>query len=90
MTEIAAPDTMKAVRLHDPGEVGSIRFDEVPTPTPGAGEVLVEVHAAAITRNELTWSADRLPAIPPMNCPARWWRWATESRGSSPDRTFMP
>jgi NADPH:quinone reductase-like Zn-dependent oxidoreductase len=64
MTEIAAPDTMKAVRLHDPGEVGSIRFDEVPTPTPGAGEVLVEVHAAVITRNELTWSADRLPAIP--------------------------
>lgn len=64
MTEMTAPATMKAVRLHALGDVGSITIDEVPTPTPGAGEVLVEVHAAAITRNELTWPTDRLPAIP--------------------------
>jgi NADPH:quinone reductase-like Zn-dependent oxidoreductase len=31
---------------------------------PGRGEILVEVHAAAITRDELTWPTDRLPAIP--------------------------
>ena len=64
MTERTAPATMKAVRLHALGDVASITFDEVPTATPGAGEVLVEVHAAAITRDELTWPADRLPAIP--------------------------
>lgn len=64
MTETGTPATMKAVRLHAPGEVGSITYDEVLTPTPGRGEVLVKVHAAAITRDELTWSADRLPAIP--------------------------
>jgi len=29
-----------------------------------AGEALVEVHAAAITRDELEWPVDRLPAIP--------------------------
>jgi NADPH:quinone reductase-like Zn-dependent oxidoreductase len=29
-----------------------------------AGRRLVRVHAAAITRNELTWPTDRLPAIP--------------------------
>jgi NADPH:quinone reductase-like Zn-dependent oxidoreductase len=28
------------------------------------GEALVRVHAAAITRDELTWPVDRLPAIP--------------------------
>src|SRR5436305_7316610 len=33
-------------------------------PSPRSGEVLVHVHAAAITRDELAWPADRLPAIP--------------------------
>lgn len=33
-------------------------------PSPGKGEALVRVCAAAITRDELTWPADRLPAIP--------------------------
>jgi NADPH:quinone reductase-like Zn-dependent oxidoreductase len=33
-------------------------------PAPGPGEVLVEVRAASITRGELSWPADRLPAIP--------------------------
>jgi len=39
-------------------------MDRLPIPTPAAGEALVRVHAAAITRDELTWPADRLPAIP--------------------------
>ena len=33
-------------------------------PSPRPGEVLVRVHAAAITRGELEWPVDRLPAIP--------------------------
>jgi len=33
-------------------------------PEPGPGEALVRVHAAAITRDGLTWPVDRLPAIP--------------------------
>jgi NADPH:quinone reductase-like Zn-dependent oxidoreductase len=49
-----------AVRLHPDG----LQVEEVPTPSPGAGEVLVRVHAAAITRDELDWPTDRLPAIP--------------------------
>jgi NADPH:quinone reductase-like Zn-dependent oxidoreductase len=50
---------MLAVRLHPEG----IRIDEIEPPSPGAGEVLVRVHAAAITRGELEWPSDRLPAI---------------------------
>ena len=33
-------------------------------PEPQAGEALVEVYAAAITKDELDWPAERLPAIP--------------------------
>jgi NADPH:quinone reductase-like Zn-dependent oxidoreductase len=51
---------MKALRLHADG----LRLEEVTQPEPGSDEVLVRVHAAAITRDELTWPTDRLPAIP--------------------------
>lgn len=51
---------MLAVRLHPEG----LKVEEIETPSPGAGEVLVRVHAAAITRDELEWPTDRLPAIP--------------------------
>jgi len=49
-----------AVRLHDDG----LKVEEIETPSPDAGEVLVRVQAAAITRDELEWPVDRLPAIP--------------------------
>jgi NADPH:quinone reductase-like Zn-dependent oxidoreductase len=39
-------------------------YEEVETPRPGDTEALVSVHAAAITRGELDWPVDRLPAIP--------------------------
>jgi len=51
---------MRAVRLYPEGLV----LEEVARPEPGPGEVLVRVHAAAITRDELTWPTDRLPATP--------------------------
>jgi NADPH:quinone reductase-like Zn-dependent oxidoreductase len=59
----AVPAKMRAVRLHEPG-LGGLVLEEVDTPRVSAGEALVEVHAAAITRNELDWPVDRLPAIP--------------------------
>ena len=55
---------MRAVRLHSPGGIEGLRLDEVAQPEPRPGQVLVRVHAAAITRAELEWPADRLPAIP--------------------------
>jgi NADPH:quinone reductase-like Zn-dependent oxidoreductase len=41
-----------------------LRVEEVERPVPSADEILVRVHAAAITRDELDWPADRLPAVP--------------------------
>ncbi len=58
------PRTMRAVRLHAPGGPEGLRVEEIATPGPGPGEVLVRVHAAAITRDELEWPVDRLPATP--------------------------
>ena len=51
---------MRAVRLHSDG----LRLEEIETPVPGDDDVLVQVHAAAITRDELQWPVDRLPAVP--------------------------
>ena len=51
---------MLAVRLHRDG----LKVEEIETPSPRPGEVLVRVRAAAITRGELEWPVDRLPATP--------------------------
>src|SRR4029450_3755541 len=56
---------MRALRLHPPGGIEDLRLDEVERPRPRPGQALVRVHAAAITRDELTWPNARLGAIPP-------------------------
>ncbi len=58
------PATMHAIRLHAPGGPAGLVGERVETPSPGPGETLVRVHAAAVTRDELDWPSDRLPAIP--------------------------
>jgi len=63
-TDTPDPGMMRAVRVHPPGSVGDLSVDEVPIPTVSGDEVLVRVHAAALTRDELGWPVDRLPAIP--------------------------
>jgi NADPH:quinone reductase-like Zn-dependent oxidoreductase len=55
---------MHAIRQHPPGGLAALVYEEIETPRPGPGEELVRVHAAAITRDELDWPADRLPATP--------------------------
>ena len=46
---------MKAIRLY--GALGSQRvvLEDIPRPQIGAGEVLVRVHATAVTPGELEW-----------------------------------
>jgi NADPH:quinone reductase-like Zn-dependent oxidoreductase len=55
---------MRAIRLHRPGGPEELVYEEIETPQPGSGDALVRVHAAAITRDELDWPVDRLPATP--------------------------
>jgi NADPH:quinone reductase-like Zn-dependent oxidoreductase len=46
---------MKALRLHGAGPE-SLVYEDAPDPTPGAGEVLIRVHAAGVTPTELQWA----------------------------------
>ena len=65
-------DTMTALRAHSRGGPEQLVFEQAPRPTPSPGEVLVRVHAVAITFAELTWDptwtrqdgTDRTPIIP--------------------------
>jgi NADPH:quinone reductase-like Zn-dependent oxidoreductase len=63
--------SMMALRAHTQGGPEVLVYESVPRPTPGNGEVLIAVHAAAITFAELTWpetwasdGVDRTPVIP--------------------------
>jgi NADPH:quinone reductase-like Zn-dependent oxidoreductase len=64
--------TMMALRAHARGGPGQLVYEPAPVPSAGPGEVLIAVHAAAITFAELTWDLewttrdgrDRTPVIP--------------------------
>ncbi|BBX66169.1 hypothetical protein MSAS_53430 [Mycobacterium saskatchewanense] len=62
---------MTALRAHHRGGPRELVVEPAPVPVPAPGEVLVAVHAAAITFDELTWEetwtrdgASRTPVIP--------------------------
>ena len=57
---------MRALVAYERGGPEQLRMATVPRPEPGPGEVLVEVHAAAITFAELSWSESwtHRPMIP--------------------------
>ncbi|MBL7502223.1 NADP-dependent oxidoreductase [Frankia sp. CNm7] len=63
---------MMALRAHSRGGPEKLVYERAPRPVPAAGEVLVEVRAAAITFAELGWDlswtrldgSDRTPVIP--------------------------
>jgi NADPH:quinone reductase-like Zn-dependent oxidoreductase len=62
---------MMALRAHTRGGPDVLVYESAPRPTPGNDEVLIAVHAAAITFAELTWpetwtsgGVDRTPVIP--------------------------
>lgn len=65
-------DMMMALRAHMRGGPEVLVYETAPIPVAGIGEVLVEVHAAAITFTELNWDEtwrsedgrDRTPIIP--------------------------
>ncbi len=66
-----ASGSMMALRAHTRGGPEVLVYESAPQVTPGIDEVLVAVHAAAITFAELTWpetwtsgGVDRTPVIP--------------------------
>ena len=58
----SASDTMQAMRAFSADPVG-LRYDSVPVPRAGPGEVLVQVRATAVTAGELAWP-EAWPVIP--------------------------
>ena len=63
--------TMNALRAHHRGGPEVLVYETAPMPHPGPQEVLVRVHAASITFDELTWDAtwtrggkERTPIVP--------------------------
>lgn len=46
---------MKAVRLHKSVGPEGLIYEDAPQPRPGAGEVLIQVHATAVTPTEFIW-----------------------------------
>lgn len=63
---------MKAVRIHARGGAEGLVLEDAPVPQLGVGDVLVGVHAASFTPDELTWPTtwtdragrDRTPSVP--------------------------
>jgi NADPH:quinone reductase-like Zn-dependent oxidoreductase len=55
---------MRVLRLCAAGGPEQLAIEDADRPRPGPAEALVRVYAAAITRGELEWPVDRLPAIP--------------------------
>ena len=64
MPTASIPSTMPALRVYELGDPAGVREERLPTPSPADGELLIRVHAAAITRDELEWPEGRLPATP--------------------------
>ena len=58
---------MKAIRVHEFGDPEVLRLEEVPTPRPGPGQVLVRIHAIGVNPVETYIRAGtyaRQPALP--------------------------
>jgi NADPH:quinone reductase-like Zn-dependent oxidoreductase len=53
---------MKAVRFHQHGEVDQLRFEDVPDPQPGPGEVVVRVKACALNYLDI-WERRGIPGL---------------------------
>ena len=54
---------MKAIRIHEEGGPEVLRYEDVPDPVPGPGEVLVELRAASLNHLDV-WIRKGLPSVP--------------------------
>jgi len=61
---MALPEKMRAVEITKPGGPDVLVAGEVPTPKPGAGEVLIRVRAAGVNRPDVMQRAGAYPPPP--------------------------
>ena len=54
---------MKAVRIHEDGGPEVLRYEDVPEPEPGPGEVLIALEAASLNHLDI-WIRKGLPSVP--------------------------
>src|SRR5215510_13012100 len=54
---------VKAIRIHEDGGPEVLRYEDVPDPEPGPGEVLVALHAAGLNHLDI-WVRKGLPSVP--------------------------
>ena len=54
---------MKAIRIHEDGGPDVLRYEDVPDPEPGEGEVLIELRAASLNHLDV-WIRKGLPSVP--------------------------
>jgi zinc-binding alcohol dehydrogenase/oxidoreductase len=54
---------VKAVRIHDDGGPEVLMYEDAPDPSPGLGEVLVELRAASLNHLDV-WVRKGLPSVP--------------------------
>src|ERR671917_2614324 len=60
---------MKAVRLHELEGPEGLRYEDVPDPEPGSGEVVVRLHAAALNRRDVFATRGQYPGARPEALP---------------------
>jgi NADPH2:quinone reductase len=57
---------MKAVRVHTPGGADVLRYEDVETPRPGAGEALVRIAASGVNYLDVQYREGRVKAVLPF------------------------
>jgi NADPH:quinone reductase-like Zn-dependent oxidoreductase len=62
---------MKALRFHEFGEPSVLRIEEIPTPLPGDGDVLVQVKASSVNPSDVKNVAGAFPKTKPPRTPGR-------------------
>ncbi|KAI9704259.1 MAG: hypothetical protein M1836_007120 [Candelina mexicana] len=55
---------MKGIRIHPPGGIANIVYSEFSAPIPSPHEILIKVHAAALTTGEQAWSETGARSLP--------------------------
>jgi len=74
---------MKAIRIHNPGGPEALTLDEVPDPTPAAGQAVVKLAAAGVNYIDVyfrtgTPTRHRCPSPSGWRARARCRRWGRE------------